>query len=180
MKGIVFTELMEVLEQQQGPEFVDDLIESCELPSGGAYTSVGTYDYTEMVTLLKALSTKTGLPIDALLDQFGEHLFSRFHTLYPELFIDIKGPIEFLNSVETIVHIEVLRLYPDAQLPKFTTVSLTENSITLAYESSRNLGHLAMGLIKGCLKHYGKNANLSMEKAPLNPKQLLLTVDLVA
>lgn len=170
---------MEVLEQQQGPEFVDDLIDSCELPSGGAYTSVGTYDYTEMVTLLSALSSKTGLSIDSLLTQFGEHLFSRFHLLYPALFVDVKGPIEFLDRVDAIVHTEVLKLYPDAQLPKFTTLSLTENSITLAYDSSRNLGALAMGLIKGCFKHYGQNANLLMETTPSNPNQLLFKIDLV-
>jgi Haem-NO-binding len=44
MKGMVFTEFLELVERSWGEELVDELIESCELASGGAYTSVGTYD----------------------------------------------------------------------------------------------------------------------------------------
>ncbi|MBA1333177.1 heme transporter CcmB, partial [Candidatus Endoriftia persephone str. Guaymas] len=44
MKGIVFSKFIEFVEERFSPEMADDIIESSDLPSGGAYTSVGTYD----------------------------------------------------------------------------------------------------------------------------------------
>ena len=38
MKGIVFSEFMELVEEKFGLETVDHLIESTDLASGGAYT----------------------------------------------------------------------------------------------------------------------------------------------
>ena len=43
MKGIVFTEFLEMVEEKYGLEMVDDIIENANLQSHGAYTSVGTY-----------------------------------------------------------------------------------------------------------------------------------------
>ena len=50
MKGIVFTEFLEMVEQRFSPEIADRLIDESDLPSGGIYTAVGTYEHTEIVT----------------------------------------------------------------------------------------------------------------------------------
>ena len=50
MKGIVFTEFLEMVETKFGLETVDNIIENSDLKSEGIYTSVGTYDFNEMVT----------------------------------------------------------------------------------------------------------------------------------
>ena len=52
MKGLVFTEFLEMVESKFGLEVVDNIIEHSELPSGGVYTSVGTYDFNEMLSLI--------------------------------------------------------------------------------------------------------------------------------
>ena len=49
MKGIVFTEFLEMVEASYGLQTVDTIIENASLPSEGAYTAVGTYDFNEMV-----------------------------------------------------------------------------------------------------------------------------------
>ena len=58
MKGIVFTEFLEMVEETFGLETVDTIIENSNLPSEGIYTSVGTYDFNEMVSLITALHKK--------------------------------------------------------------------------------------------------------------------------
>ncbi|MCB1874588.1 MAG: heme NO-binding domain-containing protein [Chromatiales bacterium] len=83
MKGIVFSEFIELAEEHFSPEITDQMIESADLSSGGAYTSVDTYDPGEMAALLAQLSRLTSLPVAKLLKTFGRHLFQRFHTLYP-------------------------------------------------------------------------------------------------
>src|SRR5262245_35992633 len=52
MKGVVFTEFLEMVGAKFGEDMVDDVILACELPSGGAYTSVGTYDHQELFALV--------------------------------------------------------------------------------------------------------------------------------
>ena len=51
MKGMVFTEFLDFVGETFGGDMVDDIIEVSELPSGGAYTSVGTYSHGEMAAL---------------------------------------------------------------------------------------------------------------------------------
>ena len=43
MKGVVFTEFLEMVEQKFGMEMVNALIENNELSTDGVYSAVGTY-----------------------------------------------------------------------------------------------------------------------------------------
>lgn len=178
MKGVIFTELFNVVEQSQGVNFLDDLIDVCDLPSCGAYTSVGTYDFAEMQTLVAELSKRTQMPATALLEHFGLHLFKRFHALYPNLFACHDCPMQFLTQVEAVIHKEVLKLYPEAELPSFTTLDHTPNSLTLLYESSRGLAPLALGLIHGCLVHFKTLGKVTMEADPADFNKAVFTIQL--
>ncbi|MEM0912514.1 MAG: heme NO-binding domain-containing protein, partial [Pseudomonadota bacterium] len=53
MKGIVFDEFTEMVEEVFGDDMLDDILDenADKLSSGGAYTSVGTYDHNDLVTL---------------------------------------------------------------------------------------------------------------------------------
>lgn len=155
MKGIVFTELLGMVASTWSEDMVDDIIGDAELPSGGAYTSVGTYDHSEIVALVGALSARTGIPGNTLVCTFGHHMFGRFSALYPEFFAGIDDAMDFLERVETVIHVEVLKLYPDAQLPRFE-VSRSADRMQLVYLSPRHMGDLAAGLIDGCIAHYGQ------------------------
>ncbi|MEL7340130.1 MAG: heme NO-binding domain-containing protein, partial [Bacteroidota bacterium] len=55
MKGIVFTEFLEMVEDTFGFETADNIVSQAELPSGGVYTAVGTYPALEMVSLVGKL-----------------------------------------------------------------------------------------------------------------------------
>jgi hypothetical protein len=179
MKGVIFTELFNLVEQSQGENFLDDLIDACELPSCGAYTAVGTYDIAEMQTLVAELSRRTDLSAAVLLEHFGQHLFQRFHVLYPNLFDGHSCPLKFLQQVEVVIHKEVLKLYPEAELPSFTTLDHTPNSVTLLYESRRGLASLALGLIRGCLVHFDKPGTVTMntDEAGFNKATFKICLD---
>lgn len=156
MKGIVFTEFLDMVGQHHSLDMVDDLIDDAQLPSGGAYTAVGTYPHEEMVALVLALSRRVAVPVPLLLQAFGEHLFGRFVQLYPAFFAGDADVLEFLAGVEDIIHVEVRKLYPDAQLPRFEVESHTSGRLVLRYYSVRHLEDLAEGLIRGCARHFGQ------------------------
>jgi hypothetical protein len=165
MKGIVFTEFLDMVSQKFGDEMVDDLIEAAHIPHGGAYTSVGTYPHSEIVALVQALSVRTGLGLNALLEVFGRHLYGRFYQRFPHFMDDISDPLEFLLGVESVVHVEVKKLYPDAQLPRFITRRIDTKRVELIYQSRHDFSALALGLIQGCGDHYQAKLEVSMSPA---------------
>lgn len=163
MKGIVFTEFLEMVEKTFSPETADQIILASELPHGGAYTAVGTYPHAEMVSLVVHLSEVSATPVPDLLRTFGRHLFSRFVALYPAFFPSGMDTLTFLAGVETHIHAEVLKLYPDAQLPRFDTRRAGEDELVMDYRSDRAMHDLAEGLIQGCIQHFGERVHLRKE-----------------
>ena len=154
MKGIVFTEFLEMVEDKFSADLVDDIIADSNLPNAGAYTAVGTYDHGELVQMVVALSKRTEIPAPALVQVFGEHLFGRFNVLYPSFFTGITSALDFLEGIETVIHTEVRKLYPDAQLPQFDCTR-SQDGLKMLYSSPRHFGDLAEGLIKGAVAHFG-------------------------
>jgi len=156
MKGIVFTEFLEMVEDRHGLDFCDELLEGTDLASGGVYTSVGTYAVAELVALIGELSRKTATPPPEILQAFGRHLFGRFVVAYPRFFEGVDSPFELLVQVESYIHPEVLKLYPDAQLPRFEFERVGEDELRMAYRSPRHLEDLVEGLIRGCSDHFAQ------------------------
>jgi hypothetical protein len=135
------------------------------LPNGGAYTVVGTYDHGELVQMVVALSKRCGLPVPALVQVFGEHMFGRFHTLYPSFFSGVISALDFLEGIESVIHTEVRKLYPDAQLPQFDCTR-SADGLKMVYSSPRHFGDLAEGLIKGAVAHFGDRLHVARNDQP--------------
>ncbi|AOW20499.1 heme NO-binding domain-containing protein [Urechidicola croceus] len=164
MKGIVFTEFLALVEDKFGLEVVDEIIEKSELKSQGIYTSVGTYDFSEMLSLLKYLSEYTELSVDDLLLVYSEHFFSVLAASYPDLIKKYTGPIEMLSSIENHIHVEVQKIYPDAELPTFEVIEKSENHLIMIYKSSRAMHYFGLGLMNKTFEHFNSTATIKMEK----------------
>jgi len=164
MKGIVFTEFLELVEETFGLETVEEIIEKSDLPSKGAYTSIGTYAFSEMLSLIGNLSEKTNMSTDQLLHVYGAHFFSVIERDYPTILASYSNPLDLLASVESHIHVEVRKIYPDAELPRFEVVEKSDNSLTLVYFSSRSMYAFGLALMEKTFEHYGRNASISYEK----------------
>ncbi|AZJ36040.1 heme NO-binding domain-containing protein [Tenacibaculum singaporense] len=164
MKGIVFTEFLDLVEDKFGIEMVDKIIEQSELDSGGVYTAIGTYKFSEMLQLLENLSNNTGVSTDDLLLVYAEHFFSVLEDSYPGLLATYKDPIEMLSSIEDHIHVEVKKIYPDAELPTFLVEEKSENSLVLLYKSSRAMHHFGLGLMNKTFEHFNSSAEIVLEK----------------
>lgn len=176
MKGIVFKEFIDMVEQSFGEEMIDSIIESCDLPSNGVYTSVGTYPHTELVSLVVALSKETEIPVQDLVQAFGKFLFGRFIELFP-IFFNHKTSFEFLSSIHDVVHVEVLKLYPDAELPDFIgTLSDDGKTLHFEYHSHRHFADLAIGLMQGTFEHWNETVEIETIDKSTEEKQVVLFV----
>jgi hypothetical protein len=164
MKGVVFTEFLEMV----GPDVADQLLDDCDLESGGAYTTLGTYDHQEMLKLVVRLSEITNTPVPDLVQTFGKHLLGRFVQQYPDFFREAPSAFDLLERIEGHIHVEVRKLYPDAELPTFKT-ERDGDRMVLVYSSSRPFADLAEGLIHGCIAHYGDGIKLARHDLPGAP-----------
>ena len=162
MKGMIFTEFMELVEAAWSFDLADAIVARSQVPSGGAYTAVGTYPHEEIIALVSALSEETGIPVADLLRSFGKHLFGRFAQVYPRFFVGIGGSFQFLSGIEDIIHAEVRKLYPDAELPTFEVES-DADSMALTYYSEHPFADLAQGLLEGCIAHFGESVAVNRE-----------------
>lgn len=163
MKGLIFTEFLEMVEEQFSLQMVDQIINDANLPSGGAYTAVGTYPHHEMVQLVVTLSEKTTIPLPILLSTFGERLFARFAIRYARLVTKANSSFDFLGQLEAHVHTEVKKLYPEAELPRFECTQLADGRMQMIYLSKRAMADLAHGLMIGCFRHFHEQVQIERE-----------------
>lgn len=176
MKGIVFTEFIELVEDKFGAEMVDFIIENSDLKSEGAYTAIGTYDFSEMLQLITNLSTKTNVAIDDLLLIYGEHFFSVLEKSYPQILNLYKDPIEMLSSIENHIHVEVRKIYPDAELPTFVLEEKTEDSLKMIYKSSRAMHFFGLGLMNKTFEHFNSAGKIDYEKIKEDGTEVRFTI----
>ncbi|MGR9054139.1 MAG: heme NO-binding domain-containing protein [Gammaproteobacteria bacterium] len=155
MKGLVFTEFIEYVDNRFSFETSENLIEISDLPSEGVYTSVGTYEFRELETLVRNLSYLTDVPVAEILREFGRHLFRHFLISFPIFFEGIKSTLAFLPRVQDYIHLEVRKLYPDAELPDFICNVPAQGQLIMVYRSTRNLEDLAEGLIQASIDYFG-------------------------
>ncbi len=162
MKGLILTEFMDRVERQWSLDMVDKIIERSGVASEGAYTSVGDYPAEEFTALLDALSLETGMSSAQLAQDYGHELFERFVQRYPRFFKDSKDCFSFLIGMEAIIHADLRKLYPDADMPSFE-VELMPGKLLLSYFSSQPFPELVHGLIQGCIAHYGQPIRLTRD-----------------
>lgn len=168
MKGIVFREFIQMVEDQFSLETADAIIESSQLASAGSYTSVGTYPHEEMVELVHQLSIRLHQPAPDLLKHFGRHLFRRFTVIHPQYVTTHQSAFELLSVLDDHVHVQVRKLYRDAELPSFEHQHLADNQMLFIYRSARALADFAEGLIEGCVEHFGEPMHVERVDLPVD------------
>ncbi|MCY9870574.1 heme NO-binding domain-containing protein [Vibrio barjaei] len=162
MKGIIFTEFMELVEEKFGLEVLDEVLEM----SGdeGIYTAVGSYDHRDLVKLIVNLSKKTDIAPDTLQQVFGQTVFKALLASIPESASigQSASTFQFIRHVEDYIHVEVKKLYADAEPPKFHFISETETEMVMDYQSARCMSNVCLGLIEGCATYFGETLEVKM------------------
>ncbi|WP_299726973.1 heme NO-binding domain-containing protein [uncultured Endozoicomonas sp.] len=163
MKGMIFTEFLEMVETQFSPEVVEEILELSELPSGGSYTSLGTYAHAEILSLVSNLSRVTKVDPEVLQTAFGEYLFKRLADSHPQFIKDIRSSFDLLERVEDYIHVEVRKLYPESSPPEIQCTSIDEYQMRLHYKSHRPFSALALGLIQGVGRYFDERLSIRVE-----------------
>ncbi|MBX2850040.1 MAG: heme NO-binding domain-containing protein [Acidiferrobacterales bacterium] len=179
MKGIILSEFVEYLENELGGATAQKIIDDSGVASEGVYSRVGMYDYQELLQLLTQTASQTKTEASELLEGFSEHLFEMFKRDYGVFFEGVTTAGEMLAQIDNHIHVEVKKLYPDAELPKFECEQ-DGNMMTLHYTSPRPLATVAQALVGACLKFFAANESLIHTNIAADQKSATFKIQIAA
>ncbi len=165
MTGWMFTELTEMLEERHSFDLVDRVQARAGLD--GAWTAVGTYPDDAFYRYVVAACKETEEPPDLLIQAFGAHMANRFVRRFPEVFADITEGFDVFERLETRVHPELAKLWPDARMPRFSPTR-TADGLDVLYVSERIPAGFALGLIDAMFLAFGPPVVVTSMAAPPN------------
>ncbi|MCH2223416.1 MAG: heme NO-binding domain-containing protein [Crocinitomicaceae bacterium] len=166
MKGVIFTEFLEMVEKEFGDEILEEVIEESGLD--GIYTSIGMYPKSDLLKMVSALSKRTKKEVSNIFQFFGLYLLESFTILYPSIFANTDTLFDFLEKAKELIRTEVRKIYPEAKLPNFETKRIDDKKFEIIYYSDLDLGELALGLIQGCLKQFKNEGQVKMTRITEN------------
>jgi len=162
MKGIVFNLLEEVVTQEHGDQTWDLLLDQAGVQ--GAYTSLGSYPDAELLALVQAASAALKVPSQDVVRWFGRNAMSLLAKRYPHFFEPHRTLVSFLLTLNEIIHPEVRKLYPGANVPVFDFRIRGENAVELRYISRRRLCALAEGFVEGAAAVFGETVSIEQPR----------------
>jgi len=156
VKGIIFNLLEEVTVEALGEAGWDRALEAAD--SAGTYTSVGNYPDEELVRLLSAAAGAIGIPADDHLTWFGHHALGKLAQTYSSFFEPHRSARDLVLTLNDVIHPEVRKIYPGADVPDFEFEEGTDGALVVGYRSARRMCRFAQGLIQGAAAYYGEDA----------------------
>jgi len=157
MKGIVFNLLEEVVIRHHGEDVWDTLLDAAGLD--GNYTSLGSYPDEDMGKLVAVAATALNISAIDVQRWFGRQAMPLLVARYPAFFTPHQVTRTFIVSVNSIIHPEVRKVYPGADVPTFDFTLLDDGGLLMGYTSPRRLCALAEGFIEGAADHFHESAH---------------------
>lgn len=151
MKGIIFNLVEEVVTSEHGADTWDALLDDSGVE--GSYTSLGSYPDDDFHRLVASASNALGAPPVDVVRSLGQSALPLLAERYPAFF-EGHDCRSFLLTLNDIIHPEVRKIYPGADVPDFTFDSSTDGVLIIGYVSARKLCALAEGFVLGAAQHY--------------------------
>ena len=86
----------------------------------------------------------SGLSQEVALRSFGKYLFGELVRIHKHVINLDLAYVDFLKTVETIIHIEVKKIYADAKPPRFIFPNAKDEKDTLEFTTCpKGLSHLS-------------------------------------
>jgi hypothetical protein len=162
LKGIVFNLLQQVVADEYDEATWDAVLEAAGFE--GAYTAVGSYADEELLALVGAAARLLDKDPDDLVRWFGRRAIPHFAERYPQVFTGHTGTRSFVLTLNEVIHPEVRKLFPGADVPTFAFELPDERTVALSYVSSRKLCSFAEGLVEGAADHFGERVEISQTR----------------
>lgn len=164
MKGIIFNLVQEVVTNAYGEDAWDTILDRAGLD--GVYTSLGSYPDDDLFALVGAASAALETDPQTVVRSLGQGSIPLLADRYPGFF-EHATTRDFLLTLNDIIHPEVRKLYPGADVPEFDFDTTGDADLVLGYRSPRKLCALAEGFILGAAAHFGEDVDIDQPSCML-------------
>ena len=162
MKGVIFNVLEDFIVENWGVETFETIFAKCPLHHRDGHIAPETYPDSDLTALVKTTCEELGIEPNQAIEVFGEYLFPQLARRYPIFLEGHEDPIEFLKTVDDVIHVEVRKLMQETALPKLAFHHDPENNdLIIDYRSKRQLCVLLKGLLAGVQNHFDANFEIS-------------------
>jgi heme-NO-binding protein len=162
VKGIVFNLLEQLVRKEFGDSEWNHVRQDADVD--GAFASLDTYPDAALRKLIAAVGKRAQKTPGEALQWFGRHSMPLLALQFPQLFAGQDSTRSFVLTLNDIIHPEVRRLYPGADVPVFDFDTSSPDALTLGYHSPRKLCALAHGFIEGAADHYGESVEVEQSE----------------
>lgn len=158
MKGVIFNVVEQAITAEHGDAVWDSLLNDAGVD--GAYTALGDYPDDELNRLVAAGSRALGVPERELTRRLGQASLLGLGDRYPQFFTPHVRALDFVLTINDVIHPEVRKLHRTAQPPRFDFEVTSEGALVVGYHSARRLCDLAEGMLGGAAVYYGEQATI--------------------
>lgn len=161
MTGIIFIEFIIVIKTNFGIELYEAIKE--ETNENSQFIKTESYSHHRLFNMIHSLSRLTRISPQDLLELTGQQVFLPLLTSLPIKTGSINNTIDFVIHVETYIHHEAQKLYPHATMPKFNFIFISSNQLIMDYLSTRCMGYICFGLLKGCAEYFNEKIEITLQ-----------------
>ncbi len=157
MKGAIFVAFERYLEGRIGEIGVEELYDNLAFEADAPpWVGPDSYPDADLLRWVQAVAARLDTPAADVLRAYGRFLMGFLADAHPIFLVDIETPIEMLEQVEAVIHVEVKKLLQDAHPPAIELRRDDAESGTLIYRSPRKLCVLLEGLLQGLAERFGR------------------------
>lgn len=110
----------------------------------------------ELIALVESATRVTGTAVPELLESFGMALAPTLLARFGHCIEEGWTALDVIEHAEQHCHRAVRRDDPVAHPPRLVTTRVAPHEVLITYSSYRRLCHLARGIARGILAHYGE------------------------
>jgi len=154
MKGIIFNLLEGFVVENYGDQTYDKLIGSCSLKTKGEFVGPGSYPDEDLLEIVTQAAKMKDVAPGALIEAFGKFCFPKLAERFPQFVKPYSNPKDFLKTIHSVIHVEVKKLYKDAETPEFSYMEPSPTELIMVYKSKRKFCALVDGLLNGVSEYF--------------------------
>ena len=156
MKGEIFNLLEVFIVENWGQETFEEIFEEvhAKLATKEPFVGPGTYPDSDLFAIAGSAAAKLNISLPEALRAFGKFCFPKLALKVPQFVSPFHHPKDFLLTLHNVIHVEVKKLYKDAEPPNFFYRDPAPSQLVMIYDSRRKLYDFVEGLLDGVSDYF--------------------------
>lgn len=162
MYGVIFTFLKEYVTERHGGNATWQALLKANGHGYKMYFPVQDYPDEEIVAIANTAASALGLPLTAVLEDFGTYVGPRLMSFYP-MYLQGKAnnTFQLIEHAGANIHDAIHRHNPERKPPQLSGVRESDNVLVIHYRSHRKMCPVVRGIVRGLAQHFGENLDIN-------------------